>query len=308
MPRASATTRAVTPARAPSCWRSKSCGASCRPPSSRRCKTVCARRSPGWSRKPICSLLVPARHKPAMRVSSYPGWRAPIRTCAIAIGLAATLLLLARVGYWRMFSIFHFYDDEGCILITVRSFIDGHALYDDVFSMYGPLPVLLKWVLFTATGQPVGHDAGRLLSLASWLATSALAGAIALRLTGSLVAGCVGMVFVFQGLGLTTWEPGHPQELCALLLVLVVLLATFVGLKSGRRAVPIVAALGIAAGCLAMSKINVFVFLMLALGAAALAFTPRTRLVVALDIIYAVGLLAAPTMLMRDRLDAPGVR
>jgi len=243
-----------------------------------------------------------------MRVSSYPGWRAPIRTCAIAIGLAATLLLLARVGYWRMFSIFHFYDDEGCILITVRSFIDGHALYDDVFSMYGPLPVLLKWVLFTATGQPVGHDAGRLLSLASWLATSALAGAIALRLTGSLVAGCVGMVFVFQGLGLTTWEPGHPQELCALLLVLVVLLATFVGLKSGRRAVPIVAALGIAAGCLAMSKINVFVFLMLALGAAALAFTPRTRLVVALDIIYAVGLLAAPTMLMRDRLDAPGVR
>ena len=242
------------------------------------------------------------------RLAGRGAKRGPVVLSAIVIGLAATLLVLARLGYWRMFSVFFEHDDEGCLLIAIRSFLAGHALYDDVISMYGPLPLLVRATLFAATGQPVGHDVGRLLSLGNWLLTAAVCGAIAWRLTGSVIAGWAGIIFVFEVLRMSISEPGHPQEFCGLLLSLVVLLATFVGPRSGRRAFPLAAGIGVIAGGLAMSKINVFVFLMLALGAAALALTPRTRLVTAFRLVCAVAVLAAPTLLMRQRLEVPAFR
>jgi hypothetical protein len=231
-----------------------------------------------------------------------------LRTGAIILGLAATLLFLARMGYWAMFSTFPVYDDEGCILITIKAFMQGHALYDEVFSMYGPLPVLLKWMLFAFSGVPVGHDAGRLICLGYWLATAAVCGAIAWRLTGSVITGWAGIVFVFRALSLMVDQPGHPQELCGLLLALGVLLSTYAEAGPGRRSGAIFAGIGVVSGCLLMSKVNLFVFLMLALGAAALAFTTRTRPVAAAIALYQVGLLAAPELLMRQRLDIPPFR
>ena len=41
-------------------------------------------------------------------------------------------------AYWTMFGFFASYDDEGTLLADLWSFVDGHALYRDIYSQYGP--------------------------------------------------------------------------------------------------------------------------------------------------------------------------
>jgi hypothetical protein len=231
-----------------------------------------------------------------------------LQRLAIVLGLLATLTLCALLGFWRMFSLLPPYDDEGCMLITIKQFIDGHALYDHVFSMYGPLPVLVKWMFFAVSGQPVGHDLGRLIALGYWLATAMASGATAWRLTRSLVAGYAAAVLIFLVLWMIISEPGHPQELCALLLVLAVFLATFARPGAGRGPWVVSIGLGVLASCVALTKINIFVFMMMALGASTLAFTHSTRVLSVLTLVYVVCLLAAPAMLMQTHLQDPAIR
>ena len=50
---------------------------------------------------------------------------------AAAVFAAATALA-AYIGYLSMFTGFTIYDDEGAMLISLRSFITGHALYDQI--------------------------------------------------------------------------------------------------------------------------------------------------------------------------------
>jgi hypothetical protein len=228
---------------------------------------------------------------------------------AIVLGLAATLAIYPSLGHSSAFSVAALYDDEGCMLITLKQFIDGHALYDEVFSMYGPFPFLVNWGLYAVLNQPVGHDVGRLICVGFWLATTAACAALAWRLTRSLVAGWLALIFGFQTLWLIVYEPGHPQQLSGLLLVLAVLAATFAR-PAGDRGMDVLAALlGGLAGCLAMTKINIFVFLIMALGAAVFDSTPALRGWPgrALRFVYGFGLLAGPSLLMHERLGDPSV-
>jgi hypothetical protein len=232
-----------------------------------------------------------------------------LESLAIVVVLCATLAIFPALGYASIFSVAAIYDDEGCMLITLQQFIEGHALYDQVFSMYGPFPLLVKWGLFSVLNQPVGHDVGRLICLGFWLATVAACAAVVWRFTRSLVAGWLGVVFGFQALWLIVYEPGHPQELCGLLLVLGVLAATGARPGNDRKTGRNAALLGALAGCLAMTKINIFVFLMMALGGAVIDSTPALRGGPgrALRFIYNLGLLAAPSVLMHGRLGEPSV-
>ena len=54
---------------------------------------------------------------------------------------ALLTVLLACTGYWMLFTNFTKNDDEGTVLLSVRLFCAGHALYTDVFSHQ---PVELK--------------------------------------------------------------------------------------------------------------------------------------------------------------------
>src|SRR5207253_2322810 len=116
------------------------------------------------------------------------------------------------------------------------------------------------------------------------------------RLSRSILAGWAGFLIAFRALGMIVNEPGHPQDVCAFLLAIAALLATSV--ESSRRPVLVMAGLGAVAGCLAMSKINVFIFLAMALGAAMLARTPMSAPIRALGALYVACLLAAPGLLM----------
>jgi hypothetical protein len=226
-----------------------------------------------------------------------------LRGLAVALGLIVTLAVMALLGFWRMFSVLPAYDDEGCMLITLEQFRRGHALYDEVFSMYGPFPLLVRWGLFAIAGQPVGHDVGRLFSVGFWWLTAVTCAFAAWRMArGSRFAGYASLVLNFLLLWLAIFEAGHPQEICGLLLALAVVLAV----GAGRPATA--AGLGAVAACLAMTKINVFAFLMMALVVTALAFTRPTRAVRAATFLACLGVLAAPGLLMRPHLGDPSIR
>jgi hypothetical protein len=228
---------------------------------------------------------------------------------AMALGFITALAIFPTLGFASVFSVAALYDDEGCMLISLKQFIDGHALYDDVFSMYGPFPFLLKWALYSVLHQAVGHDLGRLICLGFWVATTAACAGVAWRLTRSLFAGFLGFVFCFQALWLIVYEPGHPQEIAGLLLAISVLTVAFAHPSSQRSMRLLAAILGCLAGCLAMTKINVFVFMMMALGEVVLASTPALegRPGRWITLVFGLGILAAPSVLMQARLGNPSV-
>src|SRR6266852_6054749 len=68
-----------------------------------------------------------------------------------AIGLATTGIAAGYV-YYTIFSRFQGYDDEGFILISLKSFFQGRPLYDEVYSSFQPGFYVVDWLLFKACG------------------------------------------------------------------------------------------------------------------------------------------------------------
>lgn len=238
---------------------------------------------------------------PTDAVSDPPGTRCKRWTIPGAL-LAAFLLIGACGAYFSMFSQFWFYDDEGYLLISLRQFIRGHALYDEVFSQYGPFYHLVHGILFKATGWTVSHDAGRLLSLAEAVGIALLAAMGFFRLTGNRWLSAVVPPIVLQALQPLFAEPGHPQTLALLLVFAVALSAGKTTTWNGRHA----AVLGAWVGCILMTKINVGLFVLLALAWTAAIFSSGgcRR---ATSIVVGLAILALPWVLMRAHLDLAAV-
>jgi hypothetical protein len=138
---------------------------------------------------------------------------------AAAIALYAIVAIVATVvAYFAIFSEFAPYDDEGTLLVTVKAFANGGALYRDIWSVYGPFYYELFGGLFSLTGQAVTTDASRTIVIVVWVVASLLFGLAAQRLTGRLALGVTGMIAAFSTLTVLATEPMHPQGLCVLLL------------------------------------------------------------------------------------------
>jgi hypothetical protein len=135
----------------------------------------------------------------------------------IFLGIAAFYAFCTSASY------FSYYDDEGFIMISVRGFLEGHRLYDDIFSYYGPCFFFYKWVLHAIAALPLNHDVTRILCIIHWLASAALLSWVGGRLSRSVLISY--FIFMQATIHLTPLarEPGHPQELIGLLLPLAVL-------------------------------------------------------------------------------------
>lgn len=181
--------------------------------------------------------------------------------------------------------------DEGYLMISMRGFLDGHALYDDVFTQYGPAYYLLRAPLFSWLDIPLDHSWTRLLSMAAWVASALLIAAAVWRATGSLLwcwLALLQSVVHLTGLGN---EPGHPQELVALLLAMIVFVLA--GPSASPRGWYLIAAL---VALLGMIKVNVGVFALLGLGLLHLSTLRRLPLGVLPMLALASGCL--PALLM----------
>lgn len=215
----------------------------------------------------------------------------PLRSRVLAphrhfVGAAAAFVLLAtasRLAYFRMFAQFVAYDDEGYIFQTIRAYLSGARLYDEAFSQYGPAFYLFARVLHGCMRLPITHDAVRLLTIAYWVAATTLSGAIVFRLTRSALLSGVCALLAFGYLTPLINEPGHPQGI----LIVIVLLACFVAAGAGPSARTRAGVCGALTALAVLIKINVGTYLGLGLLVPLVLASPLPALVRAATVVTA---------------------
>jgi hypothetical protein len=53
--------------------------------------------------------------------------------------LVVATVLAAPFVFFSTFTGVSWFDDEGTLLVGFRSLLEGHRMYDDIYSLYGPL-------------------------------------------------------------------------------------------------------------------------------------------------------------------------
>lgn len=210
----------------------------------------------GWSTRSLAGLGATLERLWANR---------PLRIAAAVVGFAALTVVIALIVRPRMFSVIASYDDEGYMLTALKSFIHRGGLYNDTFSQYGPFYYEFWGGLFSIFGIPVTHDAGRTITTIVWVASAFGLGLVAWRLTRSLLLGLGTEIVAYFTLGVMVNEPMHPGGSVALLLVVILAIACFVG---RRRSLVAMYLLGIAVAALILTKINVGGFALISLALA----------------------------------------
>ncbi len=212
--------------------------------------------------------------------------------------LGAALMVCA---YLLISTTFMPYDDEGYVLISIRNYLAGLRLYDDIFSQYGPWPYVYHELATTLTGQPLTHGFGRMLTLLHWVLASLLCGVISWRLTRSQAAAAATVLLVFTLSWQNSSEPSHPGSHIMLLVALAATLMS--GLPGSRRPATTHALLGGIIALLLLTKINVGLLLAAGVGWFVLLHNVRPgRWQTAAQALAWLGLLALPWGLMGRQL------
>lgn len=222
------------------------------------------------------------------------------RTARIALWslLGAALTVCA---YLVISTTFMPYDDEGYVLLSLRNYLAGLRLYDDIFSQYGPWPYVYHELATALTGQPLTHGFGRALTLLHWVLASLLCGVVGWRLTRSQAAAAATVLLVFTLSWQNSSEPTHPGSHIMLLVALAATLMS--GLPGSRHPVATHALLGSIIALLLLTKINVGLLLAAGVGWFVLrhnAWPGRGE--TAARALAWVGLLALPWVLMGRQL------
>ncbi|MEO8370310.1 MAG: hypothetical protein ABI806_14090 [Candidatus Solibacter sp.] len=200
----------------------------------------------------------------------------------------------AITAWYRMHSGVQRYDDEGFLLLSLKQFLDGYKLYDEVFTFYGPFHYGWQAFLFRFTGLAVSHDVVRTFSVLPWTAVPLLAAWVVYRLCRSIPVAALTHLAIFVGLQFFMYEPGQPQEIC---IVLFVLLAAVLSHPSRGPATAIAA--GLLVAMLTLSKVNAGACAALAVGVTLLL---RTRPGIVRNILLTCVVSAsvlAPAVVMR---------
>ncbi len=241
--------------------------------------------------------------EPEKSVDEAGGGRlaALLRASVMAV-LAATLSVAAYHavcgGFWS-------YDDMGFFMLTQKTLAAGHPLYDETFTLYGPAYYAWQQFLRAVTGQPLSHDTTLLFTTMALVAVPLLFAGYVARLARNLFLTAFTCFAVFDMLLVNLKsEPGHPQELCALLLGAMLLASSL--LSCARRGGILLGVIGLLGGLLSMTKPNLGVF---AAVAGALTFSRFAPAGKARGLLFGASALAAivlPAALMRHNLPAAG--
>lgn len=205
---------------------------------------------------------------PTSPAERQPGRRQMLADPAVLTIAMYTVVAIAAAiaAYFILFTQFAPYDDEGTLLVTLKAFAHGDALYSDIYSPYGPFYHELFGGLVALTGLDVTNDASRSAVLVIWVGTSLMAGLAAQRLTGVALLGATGMMAAFAALQVLANEPMHPQGLCVLLIAAFFLLV--VG-EPARRLRWAGAGAGVLLAALVLTKVNLGAFALAAVALAA---------------------------------------
>jgi signal transduction histidine kinase len=216
------------------------------------------------------------------------------------IALSSTILVMlfgaGVYAYYHMYSHFSSYDDEGYAMITVKMFNDGFALYDEVFSEYGPFYYLYKWLLHTLAQAPVTHDITRMFTMVHWLVAAVCCSLMTHRLTRSPLLAALVLLQATVHLGLLAREPGHPQELVVFLVPMALLVGT--SWRQDRGNVLRLSVFGVLVAAAILVKINVGLYLAVAAILTLFMFVQKSRITNAALLILVACTLLGPTVLM----------
>ena len=153
------------------------------------------------------------------------------------------------------------------------------------------------------SGTPATHDTVRMSSLVPWLLTALVCAWIVLRLTRSLLIASATHIFTFLALSFFPAEPGHPEDLCVLLTVC--LIASGLWATDPRWSWLPMICLGVLTAALLLIKVNIGVFMILAVALAVLWHSPRTIFSQYLFVGVAVACAILPFVLMKAHLAEP---
>jgi len=228
--------------------------------------------------------------------------RIPRRPLLIAYGVVLALITVALgwIAYRALFGAFDVPDDDGYLLMSLRKFFDGEAIYADVYSQYGPGEFVLVGGLLKGFGVALTNDGARDYNLFLWLASTLLAGLSLLRLTRRFTIASAGLVLTFLILKADANEPLHPGATIGFLLIALVAAAVFLLPSRPRTAL---AALGILGAALFSIKVNVGIFALMAAGYAAVATVPALRRLAPLRVAASAVFVLVPFALLSKHLD-----
>ncbi len=213
-----------------------------------------------------------------------------------------TLWALAA-GFFVIFSFFPPYDDEGYLMMTVSQTLAGGILYDEVYTQYGPAYYIYRWILSGLFGLPITHDATRFNTLVVWALTALCSGILTFRITRSTLFAAITYVLTFVILWRTVYEPGHPQDISGLLIVMGLLLLT--GNESTRRTRFILLAIVVATLCLIKINLGILFGLGLAIAISGSASFRSARI---LQVVLMLAAAALPFFLFRKYLELGWLR
>jgi hypothetical protein len=183
-------------------------------------------------------------------------------------------------------------------------------MYDEVYSLYGPLYNLVYGFIYGPLGAPATHDEGRLIATFFWLVWTAAFSLFCFHLSRSIASALVSFVLLLIWLRPLMGSPGHPQELCLVLIGVSLLLTLLLEPAAGgekRKGVALFC-LGAAVAALSLIKINVGVFLGLPLLLVFLRQSWSAILASFLAPLAAIGLVLLPLAVQAILFDLPWVR
>lgn len=135
--------------------------------------------------------------------------------------LVACLILLAFASAFPIvMSTLAPYDDQGYVMMTIKTFLAGQTLYSQTHTQYGPAYYLLTGSLHDVVGIPLTQDGVRLKTVAFWTLSTILAYSILRRLKAAIPISLFFSTLFHLHLNKLALEPGHPQEWILLLSLL----------------------------------------------------------------------------------------
>ena len=218
--------------------------------------------------------MMPSVVSKMLAVSRRASNSGPVRKFSLFV--AGAMVLAAASAYRAFFDLFSYfaqYDDTGMMLSIIQGFNEHGGLYRETFSPYGPFCSEFYLFVGRTLSAPITHDGLRWIVLVLWVGSSLAGGVVAYRLTRRIWVALLVQAVSFYMLDGLADEPGHPVSLAAALLAAFALVVIWPRENKVGRVQAILA--GTILGMLSMTKINLGLFAIAALGTAWVYCSPR---------------------------------